>query len=417
MSLSRRDLRAALAVVAAALALRVGFVLRQGSVPVAGDAIEYQAYAKSLISNGRFEGPGGARATRMPGYPLFLATVETLAGPSTLAVEWAHCLLGALTCLFVYFWARSLFGPPWPLACGLAAACYGDLIFPTSLLYSECLYSFMIAASFCALYAEEFPVSWRAVLGGLGFALTFLVRPEVLPFFLAILCASPLLIKGFTRRGAILAVAVFAVISSAWVARNALVLHRFVPVTTRGESGRYYGLSLPLTRQPIDIGPMYEPPAGADERQSEAGFRSAFLELRARVPLVRRAKAYAFNLLSLYYPFLPQYDWTYALLVPFWLFGLWLAVARRELWPAAGVVVGLSVLFTFVAGPVSRYRFGFAPCLILLAGAGAQGLRQRTRPKTFAWATGAWTAANLTIWLASDQLRHAVLVLKAALWR
>jgi hypothetical protein len=275
----------------------------------------------------------------------------------------------------------------------------------------------MLAVSFWALYAEDLAVTPRAALGGLGLGLTALVRPEVLPFSALILGGSPPMIKGFTRRAAALGLAVFLAIASLWVARNALVFHRFVPVSTIGAYSRYLGLRLPLEHQPIDIGPFHKAPDGLDELSRDADYIPAFRELRDKTPLIRRANGYVFNLLTVYYPFLPQYDWTYALLVPFWVCGLWLALSRRELWPAAGLVAGLSVVFAFLAGPVSRYRFGFSPCLILLAGAGAQELRERFGAKKFSRAAGSWAAFNLFIWLAAGPLRQAVLSLKAALLR
>jgi hypothetical protein len=416
MTLPRREGRAALAVVALALALRVGYVLSQGApAPLAGDAAEYRAYASSVASTGRFEGPNGARGTRMPGYPLFLAALETAAGPSTRTVQWAQCLLGALTCLFVFLWAGSLLRPPWALACGLAAACSYDLIAPASWTLTECLYSFLLAASFCFLSLRGFTVRRRALLGGLFFGLTSLVRPEVLPFAALTLAASPLLLKGFARRHAALGLGIFIALGSLWVGRNALVFRRFIPVSTVGGFNLYCGLRLPLDRLG-DSGPMAAP-TSAGELERDADFRRAYVELRRSVPIARQAKAYLFNLLSVYYPFLPQYDWTYVLLVPFWIFGLWRARARRDLWPVAGLVVGLSVVFAFLAGPVSRYRFGFSPCLILLAGVGAQDLHERTRDsKKFYWAAAGWTAANLFVWLAAGELRQVLLWCKALFW-
>lgn len=415
----RRDWSAALAVFAVALSLRAGFVLRQGPpAPLAGDAVEYRAYADSLATRGVFEGLRGDRGTRMPGYPLFLAALEAVAGPSTRTVQWAQCLLGALTCAFIYLWALNLLRPRWALACGLAAAGYYDLIAPSSWILTETLYGFLLAASFCVLSMESLPLRRRALLGGLGLALTALVRPEVLPFSALILAASPFLLKGFARRHAALALAAFLAVNSLWVARNALVFRRFIPVSTVGGFNAYCGLHIPLDRLGLGAGPEPLVPAGAGELERDAVYRRAYGELLRSVPLARQAKAYLFNLLTVFYPFLPQYDWTYALLVPFWLFGLWAARSRRELWPAAGLIAGLSVVFAFLAGPVSRYRFGFAPCLILMAGAGAQSLHERIRgSRKFYWGAASWAAANAGVWLASDELRHALLWLKALLWR
>ena len=415
---ARKNLRAALAVAAAAFFLRAGSVWLQGPpAPLAGDAVEYRTYADSVASRGIFEGPDGDRATRMPGYPFLLAAIETLAGPSTRAVQWTQCALGALTCVFVYFWGLKLLRPRWALACGLAAAGYYDLIAPSSWVLTEALYSFLLAASLCVLYLDELPLRRRALLGGLGLGLTYLTRPEVLPFSVLILGAAPFLLRGFTRRGAVLALAAFLAAASLWVGRNALVFGRFIPASTIGKYSVYLGLRLPLDHQGLALGPRLSAPANMPELEREAYYQRAYEELRPTISWPRRLKAYTFSLLTVYYPFLPNFDWTYALLVPFWLYGLWLARSRRELWAPAGIVAGLSVVFALLAGPVSRYRFGFSPCLLLLAGAGAQALHDRFGAKLFARGAGGWAAVNLAVWLGADPLRQAVLALKAALLR
>lgn len=415
---ARRHVRAALAVAAAAFVLRVGYVWRQGPpAPLAGDAVEYRTYADSVAAKGIFEGPNGDRATRMPGYPFFLAAIETLAGPSTRAVQWTQCVLGALTCLFVYFWALKLVRPPWALACGLAAAGYYDLIAPSNWVLTETLYSFLLAASLCVLYLDELPIRRRALLGGLGLGLTYLARPEVLPFSVLMLAGAPFLLRGFTRRGAALALAAFLAAASLWIGRNALVFGRFIPASTIGKYSLYLGLRLPLDHQGLALAPRHVAPAAMPELEREADYLRAYEELRPTISWPRRLKAYAFSLLTVYYPFLPNYDWTYALLVPFWLFGLWLARSRRELWAPAGIVAGLSVVFAFLAGPVSRYRFGFSPCLLILAGAGAQELHDRLGARRFARGAGGWAAVNFGLWLAAGPLRQAVLALKSMLLR
>ena len=416
---ARRRLVAALAVAAAAFVLRAGCVLRQGPpAPLAGDAVEYRAYADSLATRGVFEGPHGDRATRMPGYPGMLAALELVAGPSTRAVQWAQCVLGALTCVFVYLWALRILGPEWALVCGFAAAGLYDLIAPASWVLTETVYSLLLAASFCALAQDEMALVPRALSAGLGFALAYLVRPEVLPFAGLILLSAPRMVRGFTRRGAALALAVFLAAPALWAARNALVFGRLVPVTSVGKYNVYLGLRLPLEHQGLDLGPLHAAPAGLSELDRDADFAPAYRDLLGRITWKQRLKAYAFNLLTVYYPFLPAYDWTYVLLAPFWLVGLGLAVKRPELRPAAILVCGLSVVFALLAGPVSRYRFGFAPCLVVLAGAGAQELRARSRgAKRFLGGAAAWAAVNLLVFLASADVRAAVLRVKALIWR
>ena len=402
-----------------ALVMRLGYVLWQGPpAPLAGDAAEYGAYAQAIGSRAQFAGPDGVRATRMPGYPMLIALVAKAAGPSTRALQLVQCLLGALACVMVFWWAQALLGAPWPLICGLAAAVSYDLIAPASWTLTECLYSFLLAASFCVLYRESLPIRWRAMGAGFGFGVTALVRPEVLPFSFLILGAASFIFKGFSRRSAALALAAFLSINFVWVVRNALVFRRFVPVSTVGGWNGYLGLYLPLHHLGLEPRPIPTAPAGIGEIERDAFYRQNYRELRRTTSFVNQIKAYTFNLLTVYYPFLPSFDWTYATLIPFWLWGVWRARSRRELWPIVGLVAGLSAMFAVLAGPVSRYRFGFAPCLILLAGVGAESLRAQFKDaRKFAGAAGLWATANVFLWLGSEQPRRAALWLKDLFWR
>lgn len=410
---------AALVVALLALFARVALVARQGPPPpLAGDAVEYRAYADSLFERGVFAGADGSRALRMPGYPAFLAATRAAFGPSPRAVQWTQCALGALGCACVFLWAASFLRFGWALAAGFAAAAYFDLAAPCAAPLSEALYSFLLAAAFAALSAEKIPPLRRGALGGLLFAAAYLTRPEILPFAGLVLLGAPLLFKGLDRRSAAAGLVALTVAAGAWTARNAAALGRFVPVTTAGQYNLYLGLRLPLEPQNLGLGPLHSAPAGADELARDADFGRAYAELKARVPLGRRLRAYAFNLLSMLYPFLPDYDWTYAALVPFWLFGLIFAARRPALWGPAGIVVGLFAVFAILAGPVSRYRFGFAPCLLVLAAAGAQELSDRVgNARVFAAGAGAWLAANLGIWAFAPEFRAAALGVKALLTR
>ncbi len=411
--------RQAIGIAAVALVLRIGYVCWLGAqTPLAGDALEYHSYASSLASTGRYEGLEGSRGTRMPGYPLFLSLIYTASGPSIQAVQIAQCFLGTLTCILLYFLGGQLLKPPWPLACGLTAACYYDLFAPSGSLLTEALYSFMLTASFAALYHHGLSDRRRTALGGLGLGLTCLIRPEILPFAAVILCALPFLIPAFKRRHTLTAIALFLLPLSLWTGRNALVFHRLIPASTVGGMNVYLGLRLPLEHQSLHLGPIHQAPESLGELARDADYLDAYRQLCRSVTWLSRIKAYAFNLLSLYYPFLPGYDFTFMLLVPFWLAGLWWSLARRELWPFAWLVLGLSTVYAVLAGPVSRYRFGFAPLLILLAGYGAQTLRERIRePKLFYRSIMVWTAANMMVWIYAPRLRQATLWTKELIWK
>jgi len=397
-----------------ALAARVGVVLRAGPPVFSGDSLEYHRYAVSVLENGRFEA-GGSRATRMPGYPLFLCAAYAAAGPSPRAVQALQCLLGALTCLLIYGCARRLVAPPWAAACGLAAAFCRDLVAPSGWLLSECLYAFLLAAGFFALYREGWSARRRALCCAAAFGGAYAARPEAAVLVAPILAALGWR-KGFSRRASAWGLAAFLAFPAAWAWRNARALGRPLPASSVGGFNAYLGLRLPLARFKPGLGPIFEPPAALGELDRDAAFLAEYRRLRAETSRFDRLRARMYNLAALYYPFLPEYDATYMLLFPFFLAGLWLARMRRELVPLAWAVLASSAVYAIFAGPVSRYRFGFAPCWVLLAACGAEHARKVFGPRRWRLAAGGWAAANLAVALGSPVFRRAALALKGLVW-
>ena len=224
-------MKPAVGVFAAALAARLAFWRLQGTLPLAGDALEYDAFARSLVEAGRYLGPSGELASRMPGYPLFLAGLRVLFGPSPEAVIVAQCLLGALTCAILLDLARRFVPEKWAIACGLIAACYYDLIVPAAAPLSECLYSFFLVLSVWCLYHPSWKPPRRAVSFAALSACLYLVRPEPLPYIVCSILLMPYLWEKFSRKEALSAMAVFALITGLWVGRNFSILGRLMPAS------------------------------------------------------------------------------------------------------------------------------------------------------------------------------------------
>lgn len=407
--------RAAALVFACALAVRLGHLARTGPpAELKADAGEYHAYAVSLADHGRFEGPGGSRGSRMPGYPVFLAAVYSAGGGVRAAVV-AQSVLGAAGAGLVCLTAWTLLPPAWALGAGLSAAAYLGLVDPCVLLLSECLYSFLLSLALFFLYKDGSPPP-RAALFGAAMGATYLVRPELLPYVLACAAALPRCLKGFGRRESALAAGVFALFVGGWTLRNQAVLGAPLPATSSSGSVRYMTLYLATLARGEDPGPKFEPPAGLPELEREKAFARAANALDGAVPFSRRLKGYAFNILSMYYPFLPAYDVTFMLLAPFWVYGLFAALGRPELWPLAGPIPFSVAVFTFLGGPASRYRQGIAPCLVLVGVWGLWRLRERL-PAAWPRLVGSWAALNGVVWLFAPQIRAGALAVKALVWR
>ncbi len=413
-ALSRGELAAVVFLLALA-ARAFHWMNAPASGPLVGDAIEYADFASRLVETGRYLGSAGELATRMPGYPLFLAAVRLAAGPSLDAVIAVQCLLGAATCLLLWDLARRVVGEDWGLVCGLLSAFYADLIVPAVAPLSECLYSFFLVLSAWALYRSEWKPPARAVAFGVLSGCLYLVRPEPLPYILATCVLLPYLWPKFGRKETLTALAAVALVTGLWVGRNFAVLGRLVPASTVGKSVGYLSLYLPAAKLGL-AGERFAPVAGLGELARDAAFAAEWKRLAATLTWPQIAKCYAYNLASILYPFLPEYDWTYAFVVPFWLAGCWVAARRKELWPLAGAVLCSLSVFTFFGGYASRYRQGVSPFIVLLAVVGLQAARERFGAVRFRRACGAWLAANVAILILQPQARALALWLRGAAW-
>lgn len=409
-------MRTAAGVFAAALAARLGYWRLQGTLPLVGDALEYDAFARSLVETGRFLGPHGEAASRMPGYPLFLAGLRLLFGGSPEAVIAAQCILGALTCVLLWDLARRFLPEGWALACGLFAAFYHGMVAPAAYPASEALYSFFLVLSVWALYRDVWKPLTRAAAFAALSACLYLVRPEPLPYIVGTIVLLPRLAPKFGRREVLAALAVFALITGLWVGRNFARFGVFMPASSVGQNVKYLSLLLPAQAQGLVSAERYEAPASFSELEREKDMARAYRELAGSLTWPQLIKSYLFNLASILYPFLPAYDWTYVALVPFFLLGLREAVRRRELLPPAAAVLCSISIFIFFGGPASRYRQGISPFIVLLAVIGMKAVHDAGGRARFNLRAGLWLAANLLIWLSQAQARQLVLWLKALAW-
>ncbi|MBI5240317.1 MAG: glycosyltransferase family 39 protein [Elusimicrobia bacterium] len=410
------NLRRLAAVGLLALGLRVGFVVThsRGDRELVADALQYHAYAVHMVQDGRYVDEKGDRLFRMPGYPVFLAAVYWVFGPSVAAVQLVQALLSALACLCLYGAARRLYGEGWGLACGLAAAVYRGLVASCTYLLTESLVSSLLCLFLWLWYCGT---GWSRSVQSLALAAALaavcIIRPDLGPFILAAGFSLPWFESRFSRRHALLWIPVFLALFAPWVVRNYLVFCEVVVSGTQGQAAPYYGLAFPLESLG-DAPPPPLLPGGMPELEQKAYYSRSFAALWAATPPWRILRAYAFNVASMFYPFLPAYDWSYMLLAPFW---LW-ALRRWRAMPESRILWLLFFLYTavhvFAGGPVSRYRETLSAPLLLLAAAGARDLRERLGPRFWGWA-GGYAALNLAVWLFAEQTRGIVLWLKALL--
>ncbi|MFA6091952.1 MAG: glycosyltransferase family 39 protein [Elusimicrobiota bacterium] len=403
---------------AIALAARVLFVFldSKGAGEIFGDAAQYHAYAVNLLGNGRYEDFLGDRLFRMPGYPLFLAGVYFLFGLSVSAVQAVQCLLSALACAALYDAARRLYGPRWGLAAGLVSAVYFGFLDSCPRLCSESLSTslvcFILWLAFCA--GSRAPAAASALMALLLSALCF-VRPDFAVFAVILFLGLPRLTQGrYGRRHTLLWIPIALALALPWTLRNYRAFGRFVPGATQGEAGLYMGLALPLEKLG-DIPAAKGTPPKMPELEQKAFYLREFRVLRAQTPAWKILRAYLFNILSVFYPFLPAYDWTYMLLLPFWLWGALLWKGRPEVRLPTLCALSYLSLHVFMGGPVSRYREPISGPLILLAAAGAGSLHRRWGKAFWRW-SAAYAMLNVLVWALAPKVRLLVVYGRASLF-
>ncbi|HKJ36271.1 MAG TPA: glycosyltransferase family 39 protein, partial [Solirubrobacterales bacterium] len=230
------------AVVLLALVVRLGAIAVDDGYSPQHDSLDYDRHARSIAERGsypeaiRVVAPdGGPTAFRPPGYPVFLATVYEATGNSATAGRIANALLGALAVLLTYHVARELLSRRVALVAAAFAAFYPPLVSLSLELYSEPLFLvLMLGSVLAALRFRPDPRLGMAALAGLLTGGTMLARPNgviLIPFIAWALWRPP------GRSGRSLAAPAIAVLIAAlaltpWIARNEIVLDRFVPLST-----------------------------------------------------------------------------------------------------------------------------------------------------------------------------------------
>jgi tetratricopeptide (TPR) repeat protein len=115
------------------------------------DCSTYKLWAAKIASGGSYGDPVFMMG---PLYPYFLALNLAL-GISFNGVLYLQALLGAATCLVIYYLSRNLFGQLAGLFSGIIAAFYAPYIFYNGLLLSETLQVFLLAIALLLLISKN----------------------------------------------------------------------------------------------------------------------------------------------------------------------------------------------------------------------------------------------------------------------
>ncbi len=392
-----------------AFLIRLLFVLRtsRGLGELLGDASEYHEYGLNLFRKGIFVATNGFRAWRTPGYPFFYGLISALTHDSVFAVQVVQCLVSALTCVLLFHCALAFLSDrKWSLITAWMAVFYYDLYAGTPRLLSEVLYAFTIVLFFYLVLTRSRSLKEVFMLGAFA-GLCGLVRPEFLLFgfvYSFFLMSGPEG-KPFSR---VLCYGLGGALTyGPWILRNYFIFHRFVPTALHSTENTYVGLYQPLS----DLGFLpylqYQP-TGMSEMAIYDHYRVLVGQIYHQLPLHTILCAYLHNFVVFFYPFLPSYDMTFVILLPFWLLGGFLAIRsrdRRALLILTYIVITV-IIYTVINGSAGpRFRQPLSPAYLLLAGYGLKFLFEEWRAKSLPVILTSWLIVNGGIKVAQSQVR------------
>jgi 4-amino-4-deoxy-L-arabinose transferase-like glycosyltransferase len=262
--------------VLAGLGLRVGYAVEQPATPPP-DARAYERIAANLERDGSFDTrlDGVGREVQpssaySPGLPLFVAAVYWVSGGVHLTLALVLlALIGTGAIPMTYLLGRRFAGPVAGLIGAGLLAFYPALLEYQGLLLTEPLAAFLLSAGLVVFFRAGSPplpgragesdmdgpslprpgIPWAWLGSGVLFGLLALVRPEylLLAFGLPLVWAAREALRGRVR-GAITPVALSllatALVLAPWAIRNAVELHRFVPISTGGGKALFIGTNL-----------------------------------------------------------------------------------------------------------------------------------------------------------------------------
>lgn len=221
--MDRTGRRLAVLILAAALAIRVAWVLATPDYQLVHDAIDYHNHAASIAAgDGYALSYGRETAFRPPAYPYFLAAVYVFTGPDVVAARIANAFVGTAIVALIGVVAFQIWGQRVALVAMALGAVYVPLILVGQAVMSEPLFAL------CMLGAIAAALKRWSVVAGILLGLAILGRPN------AIILLAPLAWAVWRGpRPAVALVVAAALTVMPWTIRNAIVLDHFVPVSTQ----------------------------------------------------------------------------------------------------------------------------------------------------------------------------------------
>jgi len=307
----------------------------------------------------------GPTAWLAPVYPSLLAVLFLLMGVQTVASAWtavfANVIFSSFTAVVVLELGREHFGEAAGLAAGWAWAVSPPLVVMPWLLWETCLSALVMSiALWLTLRLNQDSRIRQWALCGCIWSFAALLNPALL----APLPALAVIAAWKTRRpkGPAVMILVCVLGITPWTIRNAISLHRFIPVRSNFWPEAFFG-NVTFSLHPTGDSMVYQ-------REGEIEFAA---DLRMRLIAYVRSNpgelAHRTSQRVLAFWTQPVQFWLYSALLSLaaWS-GVLLAWRAGRDWFSLACVLALYPVIYYVTYTFSRYRHPIEPVMYVLAG-------------------------------------------------
>ena len=398
------------------------------------DAAEYEATALSILNDGIYGEDKTPTSFRPPLYPSFLALIYRIFGHSYLAVRVVQAILGALTCIVIYFIALELIDRNAALISGLLAAVNISFIKSTEHFLTELIATFLISLIVFSLIKlkRSSSLSKQAFVGLLA-GLIALTRSETLfflPFvygvWLCLVCLKKYSLKVFLKNVSV-TLCVFLSIISLWTFRNWRLHHAFVPITTsvginlyssyRPPQGKLFGFTA------NDDTVKLSGRLSSEVEQSKFLLKETFKFIRANLDKLPRLEFLKFAF------FWSIFDWeiigngvynfSFGFMLPFFVWGVVLGLKKRKHYLLIYAPILYFQITTLLLYGSPRFRIPCEPFIIIFSAIGIMYFFQKFSKKVIPGvALSVFLLTNVTIYFHSAVFKEYLkcVFVKFGLW-
>ena len=163
-----------------ALVIRLAYVLPLPLDRLSGDAYDWIRIAWAIA-----QGQGFGDSIRAPGYAFFLAGIFSIFGKSIVAARVIQAIMGAVTCVFLYWTGKKIFTETTGRIAGILVSFYPYLIAYSGDLFCETFLAFMLAGTVYQIVKTGETPSWKNIaIAGVLMGATGLTKAVALPFFM-----------------------------------------------------------------------------------------------------------------------------------------------------------------------------------------------------------------------------------------